>query len=116
MINVKFSHIKYYVFCRTKHRDLTFYNCNEPHPDKVIHIPMEPAFCSKTRQLFIESAEKLNIPVKKRGTVIVIEGPRFSTLAESNLYRSWNADLINMTLAPEVSLQGRYGLGTPVYL
>ena len=89
---------------RTKHRELTFYNRNEPHLNKVVHIPMEPAFCQKTRQLLIQSAKTLSIPVVECGTAIVIEGPKFSTLAESKVYRSWGADLVNMTLAPEVSL------------
>lgn len=70
--------------------------------DKVIHIPIEPPFCPVTRSIIINTAEKLGIQVHKTGTAIVIEGPRFSTKAESNLYRSWNADLINMTLVPEV--------------
>jgi len=47
---------------------------------------------------------KLNIKNKKGGTYIVIEGPQFSTLAESNLYRSWNADVIGMTNMPEAKL------------
>jgi len=70
--------------------------------DKVIHLPIEPPFCSATRNIIIETARNLGISVHKTGTAVVIEGPRFSTKAESNLYRSWNADLVNMTLAPEV--------------
>lgn len=67
-----------------------------------MHIPMEPAFCSKTRACILEAARKQNIKLHESGTVVVIEGPRFSTLAESKLYRSWNADLVGMTLVPEV--------------
>lgn len=88
---------------RTTHREVTFYNRNEPHPDTVVHVPMEPAFCPKTREVLIQSAKKLNIHVKETGTAVVIEGPRFSTLAEINVYRSWGADLVNMTLSPEVN-------------
>jgi len=47
---------------------------------------------------------KLNIKNKKNGTYVVMEGPQFSTLAESNLYRSWNADVIGMTNMPEAKL------------
>ena len=47
---------------------------------------------------------KLNIKNQKGGTYIVMEGPQFSTLAESNLYRSWNADVIGMTNMPEAKL------------
>lgn len=71
--------------------------------DKVIHIPIEPPFCPVTRSIIIDAAEKFCIHVHETGTAVVIEGPRFSTKAESNLYRSWNADLVNMTLAPEVT-------------
>lgn len=70
--------------------------------DKVIHLPIEPPFCPVTRSIIIETAQKLSIQVHKTGTAVVIEGPRFSSKAESNLYRSWNADLVNMTLVPEV--------------
>ena len=48
--------------------------------------------------------KKLKIEYQKGGTYIVMEGPQFSTLAESNLYRSWNADVIGMTNMPEAKL------------
>lgn len=70
--------------------------------DKVVHIPIEPPFCPELRSIIIETAQSLGIHVHQTGTAVVIEGPRFSTKAESNVYRSWNADLINMTLTPEV--------------
>lgn len=84
---------------RTKSRNYTMFGKN----DKVIHLPIEPAFCPVTRSILIETAKSLGIHVHQTGTAVVIEGPRFSTKAESNVYRSWNADLVNMTLAPEVS-------------
>lgn len=70
--------------------------------DKVVHLPMEPSFCSATRSIIIKTAQSLGIDVHPTGTAVVIEGPRFSTKAESNVFRSWNADLVNMTLFPEV--------------
>ena len=48
--------------------------------------------------------KKLNIPNKRGGTYVVMEGPQFSTLAESNLYRTWGADVIGMTNMPEAKL------------
>ena len=48
--------------------------------------------------------QKLNIPFQKGGTYLVMEGPQFSSLAESNLYRSWGADVIGMTNMPEAKL------------
>jgi 5'-methylthioadenosine phosphorylase len=50
------------------------------------------------------SLKKLNISHQVNGTYVVMEGPQFSTLAESNLYRSWNADVIGMTNMPEAKL------------
>ena len=51
-----------------------------------------------------ESIKKENIPYQRGGTYVVMEGPQFSTLAESNLYRSWKADVIGMTNMPEAKL------------
>lgn len=50
----------------------------------------------------IDSARELNFSHHVKGTSVCIEGPRYSTLAESNLYRCWGADLVNMTVCPEV--------------
>jgi len=85
--------------------------------DKVIHIPIEPPFCSATRTIIVETAQSLGIHVHQTGTAVVIEGPRFSTKAESNVYRSWNADLVNMTLVPEViSIQGKIYITCILYI
>lgn len=94
----------------TKHRISTFYNNDGPFADVVLHLPMEPSFCNKTRSLVANAAHELDIKIKTGGTVIVIEGPRFSSLAESKLFRSWGADLINMTMCPEVVLAKEAGL------
>ena len=51
-----------------------------------------------------EAIKKENIPYQKGGTYVVMEGPQFSTLAESSLYRSWKADVIGMTNMPEAKL------------
>lgn len=82
----------------TKHRILTF------HENEVVHTAMSKPFCDNLRKLFIESAKQLNITFHEKATVITIEGPRFSTVAESNMFRSWNADIINMSTVPEVIL------------
>lgn len=63
---------------------------------------MEPAFCPTTRQVIIDTAKELGIKVHPRGTCVTIEGPRFSSKAESNMFRTWGGDVINMTLVPEV--------------
>ena len=84
---------------RTTMRASTFYD-----KEKVCHISMAVPFCSELRKLLHNSAEKLGLPHHKAGTNVVVEGPRFSTLAESNLFRSWNCDTINMTMVPECVL------------
>ena len=57
-----------------------------------------------------EKAEKHGIRVHHRGTIISIEGPRFSTRAESKMFRMWGADIINMSVAPEVILANEIGI------
>jgi len=84
---------------RTYDRKRTFYVGNQ-----VCHISVAEPFCPELRSLLIKEAKSLNLEHHEKGTCVVIEGPRFSTKAESALYRSWNADIIGMTLCPEVVL------------
>ncbi|CAG9835024.1 unnamed protein product [Diabrotica balteata] len=95
---------------RTTNRKQTFYDGEPGHPVGVSHIPMEPAYCQKTRELILEVAEKLGISIMKTGTIVTIEGPRFSTKAESKMYRSWGGDIIGMTQVPEVVLAKEAGI------
>jgi len=83
----------------TRKRENTFFN-----DDLVVHTPMAEPFCPSLRQLLSESARELGISHHNDKTVITIEGPRFSTRAESHMFRSWNADVINMSTVPEVNL------------
>ncbi len=89
---------------RTTKREQTFYE------GRVCHIPMAEPFCHKLRALAYQTARELEITVHPQGTAITIEGPRFSTIAESNLFRSWGADIINMTTVPEVVLAREAGI------
>jgi 5'-methylthioadenosine phosphorylase len=84
---------------KTTSRISTFYDKN-----KVCHISMAEPFCSELRKLAIETGKKLKLPIHEKGINVVMEGPRFSTKAESQLHRSWGADTINMTLVPECTL------------
>lgn len=88
----------------TKHRPLTF------HDRKVIHTPMSKPFCKDLRLLLISSAKGLKLRHHPKGTVITIEGPRFSTKAESHMFRTWGADVINMSTVPEVILAREAGI------
>ncbi len=90
---------------RTTKRNSTFYD-----KDRVCHIPMGEPFCPQLRHLLVKNAEKLGIEHHNAGTVVTIEGPRFSTKAESHLFRSWGCDVINMTTIPEVTLAREAGL------
>ncbi len=84
---------------RTTKRIQTFFDKKQ-----VCHISVADPFCEKLRKNLIDSAKELNIEFHEKGTCVVIEGPRFSTKAESHLFRQWKADLIGMTLVPEVVL------------
>uniref|UniRef100_A0A1B6GNE0 S-methyl-5'-thioadenosine phosphorylase n=1 Tax=Cuerna arida TaxID=1464854 RepID=A0A1B6GNE0_9HEMI len=95
---------------RTRTRIQTFFDGSKESLPGVCHIPMEPAFCHRTRLLILETARDLGITIHPNGIAVVIEGPRFSSKAESNLYRSWGAHMVNMTLVPEVVLAKEAGM------
>lgn len=82
----------------TKQRPLTFY------VDKVVHTPMAEPFDATLRGKLVKTAKELNVAFHENGVIITIEGPRFSTKAESHLFRSFGADIINMSTVPEVIL------------
>lgn len=82
----------------TKLRKLTFFE------DSVIHTPMAEPFDKNLRQKLIESAKRLKLKYHNSGTIITIEGPRFSTKSESKMFQHLGADLINMSTVPEVVL------------
>jgi len=94
---------------RSQGRVQSFYG-GEDGKRGVAHIPMEPAFCAKTRGLIKTVCQDLKFKVFESGTVITIQGPRFSSRAESKLFQSWGADVINMTTVPEVCLAKEAGL------
>lgn len=92
----------------TRHRQITFHD--EFEMNSPIHTPMAEPFCDELRRLLIETCQELTLTYHKKGTVITIEGPRFSTKAESNMFRMWGADVINMTIAPETILANEAGI------
>jgi len=83
----------------TRRRETTFFDKGE-----VVHTPMSEPFCPNLRELLAAQAKLLDIPCHTDKTLITIEGPRFSTKAESHMFRSWQADVINMSTVPEVNL------------
>ena len=70
----------------TRHRNITFH---DDFNDGIQHAPMAAPFDEKLRKILIEASKKLGYKTHEKGTVITIEGPRFSTRAESNMFRSW---------------------------
>ena len=84
---------------RTFSRVKTFFD-----EDIVAHVSMARPVSKSLSQCCKAGLKKLNIPHQNNGTYVVMEGPQFSTLAESNLYRTWNADVIGMTNMPEAKL------------
>lgn len=86
----------------TKNRAVSFFDNYPPHQPQ--HTPMADPFNTSLRAILTATAHELNLPAHPTGTVITIEGSRFSTKAESMMYRSWGADVINMSIATETIL------------
>lgn len=82
----------------TKKREYSFYEGG-----RVMHVSLADPMCEELRQTLIDSGRMLDINVKERGTYVCIEGPRFSTRAESRMFRKFG-DIIGMTLVPECQL------------
>lgn len=84
---------------RTRGRKDTFYD-----GPIATHISLADPYCPTLRGIAYETAKELNIPVHEKGTVVVIQGPRFSTRAESKWFASEGWEVINMTQYPEAYL------------
>jgi len=84
---------------RTRSRLSTFFG-----EGIAAHIPFAEPFCPTLSQILFKAAKEAGATVHSKGTFITMEGPAFSTRAESRLYRSWGADIIGMTVLPEAKL------------
>ncbi|MCS7191414.1 MAG: S-methyl-5'-thioadenosine phosphorylase [Armatimonadetes bacterium] len=84
---------------RTRHRDDTFFD-----GPITTHVSTADPYCPQLRNIAIQACKDLGIPHHERGTVVVIEGPRFSTKAESRWFTQLGWEVINMTQYPEVTL------------
>lgn len=87
----------------TKKREYTFFD------DRTVHISIPDPFCPEAAGIFSDAATELGIKHHRKGTYICIEGPRFSTRAESNMFRKFG-DIIGMTLVPECQLAREMGM------
>lgn len=91
----------------TKHRVTTFF---DDFSAEIRHQSLADPFDEKIRQALITVCEKLKFHHHKTATVVTIEGPRFSTRAESHMFRLLGADIINMSVAPEAILAAEAGI------
>ena len=92
----------------TRLRKVSFFE--EFPPGEILHTAMAYPYSEELRKILIETAKELNLKHHEKGTVITIEGPRFSTRAESEMFRIWGADVINMSIAPETILANEAGI------
>lgn len=92
----------------TRRRDVSFHKEFMPH--QAIHTAMAEPFSKELRQILISTCKDLALNFHANGTVVTIEGSRFSTKAESKMFRSWGADVINMSVAPEAILANEANL------
>jgi 5'-methylthioadenosine phosphorylase len=84
---------------RTTKREESFYT-----EGRVCHISVAEPMCPELRQTLMKAADDISISTHNFGTYVCIEGPRFSTKAESRMFRTWGADVVGMTLVPECVL------------
>jgi 5'-methylthioadenosine phosphorylase len=70
----------------------------------AVHCEMAEPACRRVRKILIDTAKDIDITTHPKGTYVCMEGPQFSTRAESLMHRSWGADLIGMTAMPEAKL------------
>ncbi len=84
---------------RTTRREQSFYTRRQ-----VCHISVAEPMCPELRRSLIEASAEVDTRTHATGTYVCIEGPRFSTKAESKMFRMWGADVVGMTLVPECVL------------
>lgn len=87
------------LYDNTKRRVSTFFDAG-----LAVHVPLADPYCSRVRELAAAACERRGVPVRAQGTYVCIEGPQFSTRAESNVYRHLGFDVVGMTSATEAKL------------
>jgi 5'-methylthioadenosine phosphorylase len=92
------------IFDRTTLRARTFFD------EMVVHVSLADPFCMHARRTLVDAAKQQGVSMHDGGTYVCIEGPQFSTKAESRIYRSWGVDVIGMTAMPEARLAREAGL------
>lgn len=93
------------LFDRTNGRSLSFFDDPSVGTDGVVgHVSVADPFCAFLSDICYRAIEETGNPVHMGGGFVTIEGPRFSTRAESRVFRSWGMDIIGMTTTPEAQL------------
>ena len=92
----------------TKQRKMTYHESFMPN--NPVHCAMADPYDESLRKLLIDECKALEYPFHPHGTVVTIEGPRFSTRAESCMFRTLGADIINMSIATETVLANEIGI------
>jgi len=87
------------VIDKTFRRESTFFN-----EGLVAHVELAEPFCGTLRRELLRAAESIDVKVHDGGTYVCMEGPQFSTQAESRLHQAWGGDLVGMTCMPEAKL------------
>ncbi|MBN2563335.1 MAG: S-methyl-5'-thioadenosine phosphorylase [Phycisphaerae bacterium] len=85
---------------KTTRRASSFFD----EPGIAVHVELSNPFCPDLRRTLLSAAESVDVTVHDGGTYVCMEGPAFSTVAESQMHRSWGGDLIGMTCMPEAKL------------
>lgn len=91
--------VPHQIIDRTRLRGNTFFD-----EGLVVHVAFSDPFCPALSHLVYDSGVKVGASMHEGGTYLVMEGPAFSTRAESHMYRQWGADIIGMTALPEAKL------------
>jgi 5'-methylthioadenosine phosphorylase len=91
----------------TRFRKTSFHDSFE---SGAVHAAMAKPFDENLRSILFETGKNLDLRMHPSGCVVTIEGPRFSTAAESHMFRIWGADVINMSTAPEAMLANEAGI------
>ena len=92
----------------TKSRKMTFHESFRSH--EPVHTPMADPFDANLRNILIQICTSQKLKFHESGTVVTIDGPRFSTRAESKMFRLFGADIINMSVSTEVALANEIGI------
>lgn len=77
---------------------------------QLVHLQMAEPYCEHVRNIIAREVKAMNVDHRTKGTVVVIQGPRFSTIAESKMFALWGGDIVNMTQYPECYFARELGM------